>query len=187
MITTGELVQSVRFLLHDMQGALVSDFEIVEAINRGTGLLFARMAEHGVQEAIAGTKLTVGVSGAAALPNDFGRVRWVRSAAGHEIVPVQRPGPVVGEYRIASGRLEAPEGKYSVEYFRAPPRVRALKDEVSISHAARRRLEEVVAALVRGDADGAEQAASMCCRELAGVELTRLADKGPVTVWGGRA
>ena len=84
-------------------------------------------------------------------------------------------------------RFEAPKGAYIFEYYGIPPRVAGYEDELAVPAAVRRCLEDIVAALVGGDVDRAEQAALLCCRELAGGELTRLADSGPVKIWGGRA
>lgn len=187
MISVGELIRSVRYLLRDMQGVAVSDFEIVEAINRGAALLYSRMAENSVQAAAKKVELTVKAGGQVALPADFHNVRWVFAKGGGECVPTPRPSVGPGEYRIVGDRFEAPKGAYIFEYYGIPPRVAGYEDELAVPAAVRRRLEDIVAALVGGDVDRAEQEALLCCRELAGGELTRLTDPGPVTIWGGRA
>ena len=187
MISVGELIRSVRYLLRDMQGVAVSDFEIVEAINRGAALLYSRMAENSVQVAAKKVELTVKAGGQVALPADFHNVRWVFAKGGGECVPTPRPSVGPGEYRIVGDRFEAPKGAYIFEYYGIPPRVAGYEDELAVPAAVRRCLEDIVAALVGGDVDRAEQAALLCCRELAGAELVRLTDPGPVKIWGGRA
>lgn len=188
MLVVGDLIRSVRYLLRDMQGAMLSDYELIEAINRGAALLFARMAENSVQAAVKRVKITVPAAGFTSLPPDFHNVRWVAiSGSARKCVPTQTPEVRAGEYRIAGERFEAPSGVYEVEYYGLPARVSGYDEELSVPNAARRFLEDVVAAMARDDVDHAEQAALLCCRELAGGELTRLADTGPVKVWGGRA
>ena len=59
MIPVLRLVQSLRYALRDMQGAKVSDFELIESINQAASLLYSQMSERfvqfGIENAVKGS------------------------------------------------------------------------------------------------------------------------------------
>lgn len=186
MVSVGDLIASVRYILNDMQGVSRSDFEIVEALNRGASLLYTRMGEKFVSAAAKKTIL-VTVDGDTALPFDFHNVRKVRAENGLECAPTPTVAEHAGEYRIIGDRFEAADGIYGLEYYYLPRRVASADDPMDIPNSVRPYLEEVAVALLERDAERAERSAQVCCHSLAGRELSRLHELGPVQVWGGRA
>jgi hypothetical protein len=186
MIVTGELIASVRYILNDMQGTSRSDFEIVEALNRGASLLYTRMGEEFISVAVKKSML-VTVDGDTALPPDFHNVRKVRAENGLECAPTPTVAEHAGEYRIIGDRFEAADGIYGVEYYYLPRRVSSADDPMDVPNSVRPYLEEIAVALLEGNAERAERGAQVCCHSLAGRELSRLHELGPVQVWGGRA
>ena len=186
MIVTGELIASVRYILNDMQGASRSDFEIVEALNRGASLLYTRMGEKFISATVK-KAVVVTVDGDTALPADFHNVRKVRGENGLKCSPTPTVAEHAGEYRIIGDRFEAADGVYGLEYYYLPRRVANADDSMDVSNSVRPYLEEIAAALLEGDAERAERSVQVCCHSLAGRELSRLHELGPVQVWGGRA
>ena len=187
VIPVGELIASVRYVLRDMQGASWSDFEIVEALNRGALMLYLAMAERRVHIASMAVELTTTDDGIAELPKDFHSVRHVREKDAWECRPTPHPVVRPGEYRIVGDRFEALKGTYTFEYYRIPPRVVSAEDAVDAPAILRSYLADAAVALLANDRERAEQIALRCCHGVAGGDLSRLTDIGPVSVWGGRA
>ena len=110
MIPVSRLAASVRYALKDMQGVDVSDYEIVEALNRAAALLFARLAARWIYAGLKKTALVVDDGEkSAALPADFHSVSGLKDEDGHGF-------PQCG-FRIAGDELYAPPGTYGLEYW----------------------------------------------------------------------
>lgn len=187
MIPVGDLLTSVRYQLGDMQGIAVSDHDIVECVNRSATLLYSVLAEHWVNAAAKSVLLTVPDDGRVAVPEDFYSIRHVREKGACYCIPTPHRPPERGEYRIVGSMFEAPKGEYEFEFYRIPPRVTGLDDELDMPVYLRDRLLNMTVAFVKKDAGQAESEALRCCFGVAGNDLSRLTDVGPVSVWGGRA
>ena len=71
MIPVSRIVTALRYSLRDMQGANVSDFELINAINQAASLLYGRLSENYVHNAVKKNILVVGSTLQASLPSDF--------------------------------------------------------------------------------------------------------------------
>ena len=184
MLPVSRLITSIRYTMRDMQGAARSDFEIVEALNRASALLFEAFGRRFVH---AGLKKTVLVAdhGEAKLPADFHNVRKI-TADGAETSPVTGR-PREGQYRIAGETFYAPDGAYGLEYWYIPAPVADLSDNLDAPLSVSPYLERAALALLNGDAEGAAAVCEACCTSLAAGEWSRFRDMGPVQVWGGKA
>ena len=85
------LVKSLRYSLNDMQGVLISDFELLETINQAAALLYGRLSERYVHTALKKESITV-ASGTdcAELPNDFVRVHQVGMDEYNDVADISR-------------------------------------------------------------------------------------------------
>lgn len=187
MLPVGDLLTSVRYQLGDMQGVSVSDHDVIEYLNRSVALLYSVFAEHRVSVAGKHALLTVLDDGRVEVPEDFYSVRHVREKGACYCVPTPHRPPERGEYRIVGSMFEAPKGEYDFEYYRLPPRVANLNDELDVPAYLRARLLNIAVAFVKKGVGMAESEALRCCFGVAGNDLSRLTNMGPVSVWGGRA
>lgn len=187
MISVARVAASVRYAVSDMQGAQFSDFDVLEALNRAASLLFGRLAARAVKAAVKKTVLPVEEDECCTtLPGDFHSVRRVSCEQLGDLIPTGTPPVREWEYRIAGGTLYGLPGVYGLEYYYLPAEVSALTDELDAPESVSPWLEQMTAAILKGDMTGAAQVAETCCTTLAGGEVSRLPDMGPVQVLGGR-
>lgn len=185
MISVARVAASVRYAVSDMQGAQFSDFDVLEALNRAASLLFGRLAARAVKAAVKKTVLPVEEWGYAELPADFHSARRVSTEARGELVP-STEYPRGWEYRIAGSTLYGLPGVYGLEYYYLPAEVHDLTEELDAPESVSPWLEQMTAAILKGDITGAAQTAEACCSTLAGGEVSRLPDLGAVQVLGGK-
>ena len=179
MIPVARLVGSVRYALKDMQGVNVSDFEIIEALNRAADLLFHRFAARWIYAGMKKTTLIVDEGDkSAVLPRDFQSVARIVDEDGY-------PCSVLAE-RIVGDELFAPEGAYGLEYYYLPADVEDLEDVLDAPESVTPWLENMTVAILNGDMAGAAQTAEACCAAMAAGEVTHFPATGPVSVLGGK-
>ena len=185
MISVARVAASVRYAVSDMQGARFSDFDVLETLNRAASLLFDRLAARAVKAAVKKTVLLVEEWGYAELPRDFHSVRRVSTEA-QGTLTASTEYPRGWEYRIAGGTFYGLPGAYGLEYYYLPAEVHDLTEELDAPESVSPWLEQMTAAILNGDAQTAASAAEACCSTLAGSEVSRMVDMGPVQVLGGK-
>ena len=187
MIPVKRLVISMRYALGDMQGAAVSDFELVEAINSAVWLLYSRFAEQYVSVGLKKITLVVDDSGKTLLPPDFIKINQV--GMGDE----GRADPATyiwesdeGFYRIVGDTFYAPEGVYGFEYYYAPARVSALTDFLDAPQSISVYIVSIATAIHRNSLADAETVVQVCVSSLAAREVSHFENTGPVEIFGGK-
>ncbi|MBQ7594070.1 MAG: hypothetical protein IJU48_06940 [Synergistaceae bacterium] len=185
MIPVSRIVSSLRYSLRDMQGLNVSDFELIEAINQASALLYGRLAEKFIHTALKKTLLVVDEDGQTTLPSDFVSVHRVGMGEEGYAVPESYRPDEAGTYRIAGNNFYAPEGSYSFEYYYLPQRVTSLTDRLDVPLSLSPYIEQISAAMLSKDLSTAEQLAQLCCNVQAGGEISHLENTGPVEILGG--
>lgn len=183
MLSVKRLVTSMRFRLGDMQGTRFSDYELIEAINRAASLLFARMGARFVWAAAKKTVVVVDEeAGSALIPRDFHSMRRVTREAEGDV----DPGLEVKEYRIIGNEFYATPGAYGMEYYYIPRPVFNPDNELDAPEAVSPYLEMVALAIINNAPNGASQISDECCEALAGGEVSRFPEFGPVQILGGK-
>ena len=184
MLSVRRLVTSMRFRLGDMQGAQYSDYELIEAINRAASLLFARMGARFVWAAAKKTVLVVDEeAGSALLPRDFHSMRRVTREDGKDTTPSMY-SPC--SYRVVGSEFYAAPGAYGMEYYYIPRPVFTPEDELDAPEAVSPYLETAALAIFNNAPNGAAQICEECCEALAGGEVSRFPEFGPVEILGGK-
>lgn len=117
MLKVIDLVASLRFALSDMQGLSISDYELIEAINQASSLLYGRLSEHFISSEIKRKVIDVDESREYILPPDFLRVHQVIDNDYRIISASGKNPPEEGNYRIIGSAFSAPEGVYTLEYY----------------------------------------------------------------------
>ena len=181
------LVKSLRYALNDMQGVLISDFELLETINQAAALLYGRLSERYVHAALKKQSITVtDGTDCAELPNDFVRVHQVGMDDNNEVaVPVSYAPSVDGTYRIIGQKLYAKPSSYDVEYYYIPTRVTQLSDEVDIPLSMCPYIEQISLAMFNKDIQGAETLAMACTQILSNSAVSHLEGNNPHRILGG--
>ena len=175
MIPVSRLVRSVRYALKDMQGTGVSDYEIIEALNRAADLLFHRFAARFIYAGLKKTALVIGEEKSAALPSDFHSMGDLTDEDGLNLA-----------FRVVGDELFAPEGTYGLEYWYLPADVADTSDLLDAPASVSPWLEQMAAAILNGDTQTATAAAEACCASLAAGEVAHFPETGPVSVLGGK-
>lgn len=183
MFPVSRLVTSMRFALHDMQGAQYSDHELIEAINHAAALIYQRLGERFSHVALKRTVLIMH-DGEARLPSDFHSVYKVSVEGEHRDPATLKVCPV--QYRIAADTFYAPGDAYVLEYYRTAPVVADKTEVIDAPDSLRPFLESAALAVLGGIVEGAEAAAAACVRAQAGAEFSHLTGCGPLKVMGGR-
>ena len=178
MIPVSRLVRSVRYALKDMQGTGVSDYEIIEALNRAADLLFHRFAARFIYAGLKRTALIVGEEKSAVLPSDFHSLKRLSAEDGREL-------PQCG-FRIAGDEVFTEPGAYGLEYWYLPAEVADTADLLDAPQSVSPWLEQMASAILGGDTGAALSAAEACCASLAAGEVSRFPETGPVSVLGGK-
>ena len=186
MIPVSRIVTALRYSLRDMHGANVSDFEIINAINQAASLLYGRLSENYVHNAVKKIILVVDDTLQTSLPSDFISVYRVGIGEKRYAVPVSYKANKKGTYRITGDNFYAPEGTYTLEYFYLPARVNNLTDSLDVSPSVSPYIEQIAAAILGKDLTSAEQVTQTCCRTLSGGEISHFENAGPVQILGGR-
>lgn len=186
MIPVVRLVKSLRYVLQDMQGISISDYELIEAINHAAQLLYSRLSEQFVSSALKKKILIVDSSGSAALPTDFVRVHQVGLGNGEVAIPTTYDATAEGTYRILGDMFYAPAGSYGLEYYYIPVRVTNLGDNLDVPQSMSARIEEIALAVYSRDINNAEALAQVCARNLGGREVSHIDGQGPTQVLGGK-
>ena len=99
------LVKSMRYALKDMQGIKFSDYELIEAINQATSMLYGRLSERYVYASQKQVTLVVPASGQTTLPSDFVRLHQLGMGSAGEAIPISTLPVVNGTYRIIGNTL----------------------------------------------------------------------------------
>lgn len=167
-----------------MQGAEYSAYEINEALNKASALLFSRLSEYFSRAAMKRTLIKTDECGSAELPRDFNSIYKLTDDEGEHDFDTRKPCPV--QYRITGQTLLADKGLYVLEYFYIPLPVRDFNGIVDAPEAVRPYLETIAVAILAGNAELAESTAQACRIALAAGELSHFNDSGPVQVFGGR-
>ena len=185
MIPVSRIVSSMRYALRDMQGLNVSDFELIEAINQASALLYGHFSEKFIHTALKKTLLVVDDDGQTTLPSDFVSVHRVGMGSEGYAIPESYLVTQAGTYRIAGNNFYAPEGTYSFEYYYVPQRVTSLTDRLEVPLSLSPYIEQISVAMLSKDLASAEQLAQVCCNVQAGGEISHLENTGPVEILGG--
>jgi len=186
MIPVKQLVMSLRYALKDMQGARISDFELIEVINQAASLLFTHIAEQFVSAGLKKKTLVVDEDGAVLLPSDFVKVHQVGMSDDGVANPETYRAIYEGGYRIAGENFYAPEGVYSLEYYYVPARVNTLDDLLDVPQTMLTFIKDIALALYENNLEGASQIIQVCVKQLAGRELSHFENLGPVKILGGK-
>ena len=176
----------MRYSIRDMQGAEVSDYELIEALNQGVALLYSRLSEKYNFAALKKTALVVGSSGQATLPSDFIGVHRVGLGQEGWAVAQGYRADEEGQYRIMGNLIIAPAGTYGLEYYYLPARVTKLTDNLDVMPSVSPYIEQIANAMFAKDFESAEQLAQLCCNALAGNEVSHYENVGPVEILGGK-
>ena len=185
MLPVSRLITSMRYAIRDMQGAEVSDYELIEALNQAASLLYSRLGEKFVFTALKRRNIIVDDKCQASLPSDFVSIHRVGMGTEGWAMPESYRADSEGSYRIAGNVFYAPEGTYGLEYYYLPARVNNLTDNLDVSPSVSPYLENIANALFAKDFASAEQLAQVCCNALGGGEVSQFQDMGPVEVLGG--
>lgn len=186
MIPVIRLVQSLRYALRDMQGAKISDFELIEVINQAASLLYTQLAERHVEYSMKKKILVVDSSGSIGLPSDFVKIHQVGMGDEGVAVPTSYLAKAVGSYRIIGDTFYAPEGAYGLEYYYVPKHVSDLADNLDVPEAMSSYIQQIALALYGNNLEKAEQVVLTCANFLAAREVSHFESVGPVQVLGGR-
>ena len=186
MIPVKQLVTSMRYALGDMQGATVSDFELIEAINNAAWLLYSRFAEQFVSAGLKKITLVVDESGETLLPSDFIKIHQITMGKEGRANPATYPIISEREYRIIGDTFQAHEGAYGFEYYYAPARVSALSDFLDAPQSISVYIVSIAAAVHENDLAKAEQVVQVCTSSLAAREVSHFENTGPVQIFGGK-
>ena len=178
------LVKSLRYALNDMQGVLISDFELLETINQAAALLYGRLSEHYVHAALKKTRIIV-LDDSAELPNDFVRVHQVGIPNGEVAVPVSYLPSVDGTYRIIGQNIYAKAANYDVEYYYIPTRVTKLSDNLDIPLSMCPYIEQISLSMFNKDIKKAEELANACTQILSNSAVSHLEGNNPHRILGG--
>ena len=186
MIPVSRIVTALRYSLRDMQGANVSDFELINAINQAASLLYGRLSENYVHNAVKKIIIVIDESLQSSLPSDFVSVYRVGMGEEGWVVPVSYRADNEGTYRITGNNFYAPEGTYTLEYFYLPARVNNLTDNLDVSPSVSPYIEQIAASILAKDFAAAEQLTQVCCKTLSGGEVSHFENVGPVQILGGK-
>jgi len=186
MILVKQLVTSMRYALGDMQGAAVSDFELVEAINSAVWLLYSRFAEQYVSVGLKKITLVVDESGKTLLPPDFIKIHQVTMGDEGRVDPATYPIMDETEYRIVGDTIYIKEGVYGFEYYYAPARVSALADFLDAPQSISVYIVSIAVASYKDDLVKAMQVIEVCVSSLAAREVSHFENTGPVEIFGGK-
>lgn len=178
------LVKSLRYSLNDMQGVLISDFELLETINQAAALLYGRLSERYVHAALKKSRIIV-VEETAELPNDFVRIHQVGLPDGEVAVPVSYSPSVEGTYRIIGQNMYAKPANYDVEYYYIPERVTQLSDNIDIPLSMCPYIEQISFAMFNKDIKRAEELAIACTQILSNSAVAHLEGNNPHRILGG--
>ncbi len=180
------LVKSMRYALNDMQGILISDFELIEAINQASALLYGLLSEKYVHAAQKRGTITIPDGGSADLPIDFVRIHQVGMDNDEVAVPVSYMSNVMGTYRIIGQKMFAPKGTYNLEYYYIPARVTKLDDDVDIPLSMSTYIEQISLAIYNRDLVRANALARQAQEFLSDSEVSHLPNNTPQRILGGR-
>ena len=186
MIPVKQLVISMRYSLGDMQGAIVSDFELVEAINNAAWLLYSRFSEKFVSAGLKKITLVVDESGQTLLPPDFLKIHQVTMGNEGRANPATYPILDETEYRIIGEAFCAHEGAYGFEYYYVPARVSSLADFLDAPQSISVYIVNTAVAIHGNDLAKAEEVVQVCVSSLAARELSHFENTGPVQIFGGK-
>ncbi|MBR0251957.1 MAG: hypothetical protein IJQ57_01265 [Synergistaceae bacterium] len=186
MIPVLRLVQSLRYALRDMQGAKVSDFELIESINQAASLLYSQMSERFVQFGMKKKIIVVGSTGSVSLPADFIKIHQVGLGENKVAVPTTYQPTVDGTYRIMGDTFYAPAGSYSLEYYYVPIRVTDLSESLDVPQSMSPYIERIALAIYGNNHNEAMTIALACAESLAAREHSHFENVGTVQVLGGR-
>ncbi len=180
------LVKSMRYALKDMQGIKFSDYELIEAINQATSMLYGRLSERYVYASQKQVTLVVPASGQTTLPSDFVRLHQLGMGSAGEAIPISTLPVVNGTYRIIGNTLYAMPGAYSLEYYYVPKRVTGLGEDLDVPLSMSPYIEQLSVALFGNNLQLAEQIVLQCSQALAVREVSHFQDVGPVQALGGK-
>lgn len=187
MLKVSDLVTSLRYALGDMQGAAISDFELIEALNNAAALLFTRMGQRFIYSARKRTLLIVDENEKSApLPSDFNGVYKVGMGEEGEARPVTYIANKHGKYHITGNVFYAPAGAYGLEYYYLPAKIYNLTDYLDAPEGTELYLKNIAEALLKKDAALAAQIADLCCDVSAGANISHYPDIGTVQILGGK-
>lgn len=184
MIPVSELMTRIRYSLRDMQGVEYSAFEICEAINQASSLLFSRLGEKFSYAAMKRTIISTDKCGAAELPKDFHSIYKLFADYGESEYDTRKPCPV--QYRITGTSLLADKGMYTLEYYYIPLPVHDTMAAVDAPESVRPYLERIAVAFLTGNLPEAESISQTAVHSLAAGEISHFKEHGPVDVFGGK-
>lgn len=179
-------MQSLRYALREMQGSIVSDFELIESINQAASLLYSQMSERFVSFGMKKAILTVGNSGSCTLPADYVRIHQVGMGGNRIAIPTSYQPTEDGIYRIIGNMFYAVPGTYSLEYYYIPLRVNNISDDLDVMPSMEVYISQIALALYGNNLEKALQVALNCSQSLAARETSHFANVGPTQVLGGR-
>lgn len=186
MIPVVRLVKSLRYVLQDMQGISISDYELIEAINQAASLLYSRLGEKFVSSTLKKKILIVDSTGSTTLPTDFVRVHQVGLGDGTVAIPTTYDATAEGTYRILGDTFFAPAGSYGLEYYYIPTRVTNLNDNLDVPLSMGPYVEQIALAVYARDLNKAETLSQICAQSLGGREISHIDGQGPTQVLGGK-
>ena len=186
MIPVIELVAELRYELGDMNGVNISDYELIQPVNKAVRLLYGTLSDRYVYTAVKRKPITIGEENSYRLPPDFVRVHQVIADGEYLLKPSSRNIKSKASYRIIDGELYAEEGTYTLEYYYIPAKISGLEDKLDVPESMRVWVEQIALALYKKDGVTASEVAEKCCEILACREISHLEDIGPVQVLGGR-
>ena len=176
----------MRYAQNDMQGVLISDFELIEAINQAAALLYGLLSEKYVHAAQKRVTIEIPEVGIADLPIDFVRIHQVGMDDDEIAVPVSYMSNVYGTYRIMGQKMFAPKGTYTLEYYYIPSRVTKLDDDLDVPLSMSTYIEQVSLAIYNHDLVRANALARQAQEFLSDSEVSHLPNNTPQRVIGGR-
>lgn len=187
MLAVSDLVTSLRYALGDMQGANISDHELIEGLNNAVRLLFSRMGQRYIYAARKKQVLIINQnSDTTPLPSNFNGVYKVWNADKHLNEPVTFQPECTCDYRITGVNFYAPPGTYGIEYYYLPAKVYNLTDYLDAPDSVSPYIAKIAEALLAKNAELAAQEIELCCDALAGSNTSHYPYIGPVQILGGR-
>ena len=200
MIKAIDLVMSLRYLLGDMQGLNVSDYELLPLINRAVSTLYGHLSQRYVHAAI---KRKEGISidpdaedGSGdlreyELPGGFVRIHQATGVFDDThrkrvLVPSSTSPPVEGSYRIVGTTFYAPKGTYSLEYYYIPNRVYELDGVIDAQESLSSWIEQIAVGLYRQNYELVSSLCMQCESVMAGREISHFENTMPTQILGGR-
>ena len=185
MIPVKDLVTSLRYGLHDMQGTRISDFELIMLINQAVAILFGKLNGRDVRAAMKTREILVEPeTNSYELPSDFVRIHQFGVGDGEITVPSSYE-IIEGTYRIIGNTLYAEPGTYHLEYYYVPAKVKKLSGTLDAPLALSPYIERIALQLYQGhNIAEAERIAESCTHNLSEGELSRFVNTGPAMMIG---